>query len=96
MGYFSNSCEGDWYEGEYCSKCVHQKLDDGGCAVWFAHIAKNYDECNNEDSILHLLIPREGIENKKCLMFHKETIKTKGQNFDPPLKGEVVKFKEKQ
>ena len=41
-----------------------------GCPVWFAHQEHNYDECNNKDSILHKLIPRnEKGWNDKCLMF---------------------------
>jgi hypothetical protein len=67
MGYFSNGTEGEMYEEEYCSKCAH--VD--GCAVWDAHMTLNYEECNNEDSILHLLIPRskDGPWNDKCRMF---------------------------
>lgn len=30
----------------------------------------NYKEVNNQESILHLLIPKSGIKNEKCLMFH--------------------------
>ncbi len=71
MGYFSNGIEGERYEAEYCSRCLHQKIDDGGCAVWLAHMIHNYDECNNKDSILHLLIPKskDGLWNEKCLMY---------------------------
>ena len=71
MGYFSNGCEGEAYEAEYCDHCLHQHGQDGdsGCAVWLAHLLRNYDECNNAKSILHMLIPRDGITNKKCLMF---------------------------
>jgi len=29
----------------------------------------NYEECNKKDSILHMLIPKEGIWNGKCKMF---------------------------
>jgi hypothetical protein len=70
MGYFSNGTEGDLYEEEYCSKCVH--VD--GCAVWTAHMIHNYDECNKPESILHLLIPRSkgGSWNDKCAMFFAE------------------------
>ena len=72
MGYFSNGSEGDNYEATYCSRCVHRESDDGtGCAVWLAHMLYNYDECNNDKSILHLLIPRaKPIGNKQCRMFH--------------------------
>ena len=71
MGYFSNGSEGCDYENKYCDHCVHKNGPDGksGCAVWLAHMLRNYDECNNENSILHILIPRKGIENEKCTMF---------------------------
>jgi hypothetical protein len=72
MAYFSNGSEGMDYEEEFCSKCLHKN----GCAVWTAHMLHNYKECNNEDSILHILIPRsEGdLANEKCAMFIDETI----------------------
>jgi hypothetical protein len=72
MGYFSNGTEGMDYEDRYCSKCVHHKPDEGGCAVWLAHMLKNYEECNKDDSILHILIPRtkDGLGNQLCTMFH--------------------------
>lgn len=68
MGYFSNGTEGRIYEATYCAKCVHS---ENGCAVWDAHFLRNYEECNNENSILHLLIPqsKDGLRNEKCLMF---------------------------
>jgi len=71
MGYFSNGTEGECYTAQYCSKCAHMRGPDGDgmCAVWMAHMVKNYDECNNPESILHMLIPRKGIENLQCLMF---------------------------
>jgi hypothetical protein len=70
MGYFSNGTEGMDYEAQWCDRCVHQKPDDGGCAVWLAHFLHNYKECNNKDSILHILIPRgaQG-ENEQCRLF---------------------------
>lgn len=67
MGYFSNGTEGMLYEEEYCVKCIH--FDDGSCPVLSAHSLYNYKECNNPESILHMLIPREGVYNGKCLMF---------------------------
>ena len=69
MGYFPNGISAEMYEEHYCSRCVHQKPDDGGCAVMLAHLLHNYDECDRPDSILHMLIPRDGIENKQCTMF---------------------------
>jgi hypothetical protein len=67
MGYFSNGSEGEAYEAKWCAKCLH----NDGCAVWFAHLIHNYDECNKDDSILHLLIPRtaDKIHNERCSMF---------------------------
>lgn len=73
MGYFSNGSEGMDYEADYCDRCVHQNGPDGDsvCAVWAAHKFHNYKECNNKESILHMLIPRseEGLGNGQCLMF---------------------------
>ena len=70
MGYFPNGTAGMLYEDAYCSRCVHQKPDDGGCMVMLLHLLHNYEECNKADSFLHLLIPREGHENGQCKMFH--------------------------
>ena len=62
------------YEERYCDRCVHQRPDDGGCAVMFAHMMLNYDHCNDEGSILHMLIPRskDKLDNEQCLMFHED------------------------
>jgi hypothetical protein len=66
MGYFPNGTSGCMYEEQYCIHCLHE----GDCAVWEAHMLRNYDECNNKDSILHLLIPRDAKGfNEKCKMF---------------------------
>ena len=69
MGYFPNSTAAEIFQSSNCYHCVHNPIDedDDGCAVWGAHMAYNYDECNNPDSILHWLIPKD--ENK-CNMFH--------------------------
>jgi hypothetical protein len=75
MGYFSNGDEGMSYEEQYCSRCVHRgNEDDGGCAVFLAHLLHNYDECNKDDSILHLLIPRSknGVGNEQCALFYED------------------------
>ena len=81
MGYFSNGTEGMMYEDQWCSNCIHQDGQDGksGCYVWLAHSLHNYEECNKEDSILHLLIPRtkNGFGNEKCKMFMRG--KSKGE-----------------
>ncbi len=71
MGYFSNGIEGDEYEAQYCNKCVHN-LEEFGCPVLELHLLYNYDECNNEDSILHKAIPFEKGENGRCVFFHKD------------------------
>lgn len=39
--------------------------------VWLLHLMRNYDDCNDPKSPLHVPIPREGIENKQCTMFHE-------------------------
>jgi len=69
MGYFSNGTEGEMYQNRWCDNCIHNKEDN--CRVWFAHQLYNYDECNNDKSILPLLIPRtkDGLDNEQCLMF---------------------------
>ncbi len=64
MGYFSNGTEGLDYAEKNCVSCVHYK----DCAVWTAHLLRNADECNNPESILHMLIPYENGVNGKCLM----------------------------
>lgn len=73
MGYFSNGTEGDIYRERYCSRCAHDLNND--CAVLLAHILYNYDDCNNDKSILHLLIHRteSGLGNKQCEMFIEAT-----------------------
>lgn len=71
MGYFANGSEGDDYERRYCDRCLHQKPDDGGCMVWLAHALHNYRDCNDKNSVLHLLIPRsaDDLSNEACTMF---------------------------
>ena len=67
MAYFSNGTEGELYEARYCRRCVHDINQD--CPIILLHLMRNYEDCNNPDSILHVLIPRNGIENAKCRMF---------------------------
>ena len=75
MGYFSNGTEGMAYQEAYCERCVHWPKDpaDGGCAVWLAHLMRNYDDCNDKRSVLHVLIPRseDGLRNEQCKLFHE-------------------------
>ncbi len=70
MGYFANGTEDEIYYERYCSKCIHE-ADGRLCVIRTAHLIHNYKECNNDDSILHLLIPRydNGLGNKQCAMF---------------------------
>lgn len=67
MGYFSNGTEGEMYRERYCSRCIHEQ----DCRVWMLHELHNYDECNNEFSFLHVLIPRskDKLSNERCNMF---------------------------
>jgi hypothetical protein len=39
--------------------------------VWAAHMLYNYKHCNDEDSILHILIPmaKDRLGNEQCLLF---------------------------
>ena len=76
MGYFSGGIEGEMYVERYCERCIHRDGPDGqsSCAVWDAHLLANYAECENPDSILHMLIPMsaDGLSNEQCLMFHEK------------------------
>lgn len=69
MGYFANSDEGDAYEAEWCSKCVHYGADGTRCAVLGAHVLFAYGAKGEAEQILNELIPRQGIRNLKCRMF---------------------------
>lgn len=86
MGYFSNGSEGEWYYSEYCMKCVHNGDGTGPmCPVWMLHLEHNYRDCNNDESILHTLIPRseDKLGNEECKMFWPAT--SMGLPFgDPP------------
>jgi hypothetical protein len=76
MGYFANGAEGAIYEAHYCERCIHFGPEEGpGCPIMLAHLVHNYDECNKEDSILHMLIPRsaDGLTNEQCLLFVPDT-----------------------
>lgn len=58
------------YEDAYCDKCIHSSAITGkNCAVWEVHMLHNYDEANNEESILHELIPYKDTTNGICRMF---------------------------
>lgn len=68
MGYFSNGAEGSMYRDQYCDRCVHDV--EHNCVVWLAHLLFGYRDCNDKDSILHVLIQRDAEGgNKQCKMF---------------------------
>ena len=72
MGYFSNGTEGMAYEAKYCERCIHYGPPDGpGCPVFGLHLLHNYEECNKDDSFLHVLNPlsKNGLGNEQCRMF---------------------------
>jgi len=71
MGYFPNGTAGIMYDDEYCDNCVHM-LEEWGCPCHTAHLLWNYEECNNDDSILHKMIPlNEKGFNGKCIFFER-------------------------
>lgn len=66
MAYFPNGTAGMMFEEKWCDKCHHQD----GCTVWDAHLLSNYEECNNPDSILHILITQTKDDSAaECTMF---------------------------
>lgn len=71
MGYFSNGSEGEGYFEEFCARCIHDDPENGKhCPIWTLHLLYNYQECNNKESMLHVLIPRnEKGFNDTCTMF---------------------------
>jgi len=78
MAYFPNGTAGDMYRERYCDKCKHDK--DDKCPIWLAHLLHNYDECNNDDSILHMLIPmtKDGLRATECFFYETETMPLPG------------------
>ena len=78
MAYFSNGCEGDQYQAQYCDRCQNWRdVDDGrgsGCQVWDIHWLYAYEECNNKSNahdMLDILIPMDDETGfaKQCSMF---------------------------
>ena len=67
MAYFPNGTSGELYREAYCDKCKHDK--DRACPIWNAHLYYNYDECNNDKSILHMLIPEDGEHAGQCYFY---------------------------
>ena len=84
MGYFANGTEGLLYEEEWCQRCIHfddineedELLEAKPCAVWEAHLLYSYQEANNPDSVLNMLIPLrdDGLGNEKCQLFRQKGV----------------------
>jgi hypothetical protein len=95
MGYFSNGSEGDSYEAQYCSRCVHlPQSRDKGCPVFGAHFFYNYEQSTSAavKDILTMLIPRdERGANGQCALFYERGGKGGGQPEPLPLPFTVVK-----
>ena len=77
MAYFANGSEGSMFEEQFCSRCVHEKPDDGGCMVWLLHLLWNYDAVGKDaDETKHmaldLLMPdgKTATELPTCSMFY--------------------------
>ena len=76
MGYVANGTEGEFYEAAICSRCIHYKdpnaddWDGETCAVWMIHLLHNYGQKDEAKEIMDLLIPRKGVDNDLCSMFH--------------------------
>lgn len=74
MAYFANGDEGDFYESAICKRCAHYKDADSGdtCPIWMLHLIYNYDQNKDEavETVLGTLIPRRGIRNDLCTMYH--------------------------
>ena len=71
MGYFPNSTAWDFWAPDNCFKCAHWPKGEGDppCPVEMAHMLFNYSAEGEAKTILDMLIPIEGIENKRCAMF---------------------------
>ena len=81
MGYFPNGSAGADYQDRFCDHCVHDENND--CPVWLAHLLYNGRDCNDDESILHLLIPftKDKLGNEQCLLFvHRKD----GEPIGPP------------
>jgi len=70
MGYFPNGTAGEIYREQYCDRCVHGRGGDGPmCPIWVLHLERNYKDCNDKESLLHRLIPKQELDNGACVMF---------------------------
>lgn len=71
MAYFPNGTSGLIYQEKWCFRCKHDSIDEG-CPIWFFHLLKSYEWCNDKDKrvLLDLFIPtREDGFPDKCKMF---------------------------
>lgn len=71
MGYFSNGSEGDYYEAQYCNRCVHHTTARG-CPVLDLHLLYNYDQLKKDSTrrALEMFIPAApNGGNEQCRMF---------------------------
>jgi len=68
MGYFPNGTSHEIWAQENCNKCF---LGGRQCPIELAHLLYNYEQCKDEKSILHLLIPmtEDGLCNESCGCF---------------------------
>lgn len=80
MGYFPNASAWDDWAKDNCDQCENCYTIEPGeagydvernCPIELAHLIFNYDERNNDASILDHLIPRtkDGLGNEQCKMF---------------------------
>jgi hypothetical protein len=69
MAYFPNGTASEMYYDKYCTRCKFDR--NGDCPIWGLHLLHNYEECNKEDSFLHVLIPRckDVLDNEQCRFF---------------------------
>ena len=76
MGYFPNGSAGSDYHDTFCIRCVHNQ-QVAYCPCWAIHMQCNYEECGNENSLLHKMIPLDKNHNNlKCIFFEENTDKT--------------------
>jgi hypothetical protein len=76
MAYFPNSTAWECWATDNCFKCAHwpKDEDDEPCPIEMAHMLYNYKQGDlGEDcpvrTMLDMLIPRNGIENRQCALF---------------------------
>ena len=72
MAYFPNGTSGEIFREHYCDRCKWDKEQQ--CPIWNAHLEYNYKECNNDKSILHMLIKNtpDGLYADECYFFEHE------------------------